>query len=157
MICCSSRLRTSTTASISDGLQSVASSTARSAMATRLRSANWIGSIQKTRITKLYSFAGLKRVDETVGIPGDLMAIAGVEGITIGETLTSAENPKPMPIIQIDEPTIAMTFTINSSPFSGREGQLRYFAQSARPPGQGTADERFDQSRGGRQVRMRSR
>ena len=79
-------------------------------------------SIQKTRITKMYSFAGLKRVDETVGIPGDLMAIAGVEGITIGETLTSVENPKPMPIIQIDEPTIAMTFTINSSPFSGREG-----------------------------------
>ena len=70
----------------------------------------------------MYSFAGLKRVDETVGIPGDLMAIAGVEGITIGETLTSVENPKPMPIIQIDEPTIAMTFTINSSPFSGREG-----------------------------------
>jgi GTP-binding protein len=80
------------------------------------------GSIQKTRITKMYSFAGLKRVDEVVGIPGDLMAIAGVEGITIGETLTSVDNPKPLPIIQIDEPTIAMTFTINSSPFSGREG-----------------------------------
>lgn len=81
------------------------------------------GSVQKVRITKLYSFAGLKRVDETVGIPGDLMAIAGVEGITIGETVTSAESPRPMPIIQIDEPTIAMTFTINSSPFAGREGQ----------------------------------
>ena len=80
------------------------------------------GSTHKTRITKMYSFAGLKRVDESAGIPGDLMAIAGVEGITIGETLTSVENPKPMPIIQIDEPTIAMTFTINSSPFSGREG-----------------------------------
>ena len=82
------------------------------------------GSIQKTRITKLYSFAGLKRVDETTGIPGDLLAIAGVEGITIGETVTSAETPKPLPIIQIDEPTIAMTFTINNSPFAGREGQF---------------------------------
>ena len=82
------------------------------------------GSIQKTRITKLYSFDGLKRVDETVGVPGDLMAIAGVEGITIGETITSAEHPKPLPIIQIDEPTIAMTFTINTSPFAGREGQF---------------------------------
>jgi GTP-binding protein len=82
------------------------------------------GSIQKTRITKLYSFAGLKRVDETIGIPGDLMAIAGVEGITIGETVTSAESPKPLPIIQIDEPTIAMRFTINNSPFVGREGQF---------------------------------
>jgi GTP-binding protein len=80
------------------------------------------GSIQKTRITKLYSFEGLKRVDETIGRPGDVLAIAGVEGITIGETITSAETPMPLPRIQIDEPTIAMTFTINNSPFAGREG-----------------------------------
>src|SRR5215468_1479884 len=81
------------------------------------------GSIQNTKITKLYSFEGLKRVDETIGQPGDILAIAGVEGITIGETVTSAETPKPLPRIQIDEPTIAMTFTINTSPFSGKEGQ----------------------------------
>ena len=81
------------------------------------------GSLHKTRITKLYSFEGLKRVDETVGVPGDILAIAGVEGITIGETVTSAETPNPLPHIQIDEPTIAMTFTINNSPFAGREGQ----------------------------------
>ena len=80
------------------------------------------GSVQKTKITKLYSFEGLKRVDETVGCPGDILAIAGVEGITIGETVTGAEEPAPLPKIQIDEPTIAMTFTINTSPFSGREG-----------------------------------
>ncbi len=80
------------------------------------------GSIQKTRITKLYSFEGLKRVDETLGQPGDLLAIAGVEGITIGETVTSAETPMPLEKVRIDEPTIAMTFTINTSPFSGREG-----------------------------------
>jgi len=80
------------------------------------------GSLQKTRITKLYSFEGLKRVDETVGHPGELLAIAGVEGITIGETVTSAETPEPLANIQIDEPTIAMTFTINTSPFAGREG-----------------------------------
>jgi GTP-binding protein len=80
------------------------------------------GSLQKTRITKLYSFEGLKRVDETDGHPGDLLAIAGVEGITIGETVTSAESPAPLPHIQIDEPTIAMTFTVNTSPFAGREG-----------------------------------
>ena len=80
------------------------------------------GSQHSTRITKLYSFEGLKRVDETVGRPGDLLAIAGVEGITIGETVTSAENPRPLPLVQIDEPTIAMTFTINTSPFGGREG-----------------------------------
>jgi len=80
------------------------------------------GSIQKTRITKMFSFEGLKRVDETIARPGDILAVAGVEGITIGETITSAETPMPMPKIQIDEPTIAMTFTINTSPFVGREG-----------------------------------
>ncbi|HTX37134.1 MAG TPA: translational GTPase TypA [Bryobacteraceae bacterium] len=81
------------------------------------------GSMHTTRITKLYSFEGLKRVDETTGVPGDILAIAGVEGITIGETVTSAETPDPLPPIHIDEPTIAMAFTINTSPFSGREGQ----------------------------------
>ena len=81
------------------------------------------GSLETTRITKLYSFEGLKRVDETVGRPGDILAIAGVEGITIGETITSAESPAPLPPIHIDEPTIAMAFTINTSPFAGREGQ----------------------------------
>ena len=81
------------------------------------------GTFQNTRITKLYSFEGLKRVDETLGRPGDILAIAGVEGITIGDTVTSVETPKPLPRIQIDEPTISMVFTINTSPFSGREGQ----------------------------------
>ncbi len=82
------------------------------------------GSFHKTRITKMYSFEGLKRVDETLGKPGDVLAIAGVEGITIGDTVTSAETPKPLPRIQIDEPTIAMTFVVNNSPFAGREGQF---------------------------------
>jgi len=81
------------------------------------------GSLETTKITKLYSFEGLKRVDEAAGCPGDIMAIAGVEGITIGETLTSVETPKPLAYISIDEPTIAMAFTINTSPFAGREGQ----------------------------------
>jgi GTP-binding protein len=81
------------------------------------------GVFQTTRITKLYSFEGLKRVDETIGRPGDILAIAGVEGITIGETVTSVDEPKPLPHIHIDEPTISMAFTINNSPFAGREGQ----------------------------------
>jgi GTP-binding protein len=81
------------------------------------------GTLQKTRITKLYSFKGLDRVDETTGCPGDILAIAGVEGITIGETVTHPETPEPLPHIQIDEPTIAMVFTVNTSPFAGREGQ----------------------------------
>ncbi len=80
------------------------------------------GSLQQTRITKLYSFEGLSRVEETLGRPGDILAIAGVEGITIGETLTHPDTPAPLPNIPIDEPTIAMTFTVNTSPFGGREG-----------------------------------
>ena len=80
------------------------------------------GSIQKARITKMYSFEGLKRVEETIARPGDVLAIAGVEGITIGETVSDAEDPKPLRSVQIDEPTIAMTFAVNTSPFSGRDG-----------------------------------
>jgi GTP-binding protein len=80
------------------------------------------GSIQRTRITKLYSFEGLKRVEETVAPPGAVLAIAGVEGIGIGETITHPETPAPLPHIPIDEPTISMTFTVNTSPFAGREG-----------------------------------
>src|SRR6201997_538993 len=80
------------------------------------------GSFQRTKITKLFSFSGLKRVDITSTDLGDIVAVAGVEGITSGETIINAENPAPLPPIVIDEPTIAMMFTINTSPFSGREG-----------------------------------
>jgi GTP-binding protein len=80
------------------------------------------GSLQKTRITKLFSFSGLKRTDITETELGDIVAIAGVEGITIGETITNSETPAPLPHIVIDEPTIAMQFTVNTSPFAGREG-----------------------------------
>src|SRR5882757_5789522 len=79
-------------------------------------------SVQKTKITKLFSFSGLKRTDITETELGDIVAVAGVEGITIGETITGAENPAPLPHITIDEPTIAMQFTVNTSPFAGREG-----------------------------------
>ena len=81
------------------------------------------GTFQKTKITKLFSFAGLKRLDITETQLGDIVAVAGVEGITIGETITNVENPAPLPPISIDEPTIAMQFTVNTSPFAGREGQ----------------------------------
>ncbi len=80
------------------------------------------GTLHKTKITKLFSFSGLKRVDITETTLGDIIAVAGVEGITIGETITDAENPSPLPHITIDEPTIAMLFTVNTSPFAGREG-----------------------------------
>ena len=79
-------------------------------------------SLQKTKITKLFSFSGLKRIDINQTELGDIVAVAGVEGITIGETITSGEDPVPLPPITIDEPTIAMQFTVNTSPFAGREG-----------------------------------
>ncbi len=80
------------------------------------------GSLQKWKITKLFSFSGLKRVDIEQTEMGDIVAIAGVEGIGIGETITTLENPAPLPHIVIDEPTIAIQFSVNTSPFSGREG-----------------------------------
>jgi GTP-binding protein len=81
------------------------------------------GSFEKTKITKLFSFSGLKRTDITETELGDIVAVAGVEGITIGETITDVANPAPLPPIAIDEPTIAMLFTVNTSPFAGKEGQ----------------------------------
>src|SRR5438876_11338872 len=80
------------------------------------------GSFQKTKITKLFSFSGLKRTDITETTLGDIIAVAGVEGITIGETITDAENPAPLAPITIDEPTVAMQFTVNTSPFAGPDG-----------------------------------
>src|SRR6202011_1198974 len=82
------------------------------------------GSLMKTKITKLFTFNGLKREAIEQTALGDIVAIAGVEGITIGETITSLENPAPLPLIVIDEPTIAIQFSVNNSPFAGREGQF---------------------------------
>jgi len=80
-------------------------------------------SLQTTRITKLFTFRGLERDEAETVSAGDIVAIAGVEGIQIGETLTNAENPAPLEPLLIDEPTLAMIFTVNSSPLSGRDGQ----------------------------------
>ena len=80
------------------------------------------GTQQKTRITKLYGFEGLERTDIDGAEAGEIVAIAGVEGITIGETVTSVETPRALVHVPVDEPTISMLFTVNTSPFSGREG-----------------------------------
>ena len=82
------------------------------------------GSLQNVKITKLFSFDGLKRVDIDETTLGDIVAIAGVPGITIGESFTSIDNPQPLPLITIDEPTIAINFSVNNSPFAGREGKF---------------------------------
>jgi GTP-binding protein len=80
------------------------------------------GKIQPTKITKLFTFRGLERDEAEKANAGDIVAIAGVEGIQIGETLTSLEAPEPLEPLVIDEPTLAMIFTVNTSPLSGREG-----------------------------------
>ncbi|HEX8851842.1 MAG TPA: GTP-binding protein, partial [Pyrinomonadaceae bacterium] len=81
-------------------------------------------SVERTRVKELYVFEGLKREKvERAGV-GDIVALAGVEGIEIGETLTSAEDPRPLPVIAVDEPTISMIFSVNNSPFAGTEGRF---------------------------------
>jgi GTP-binding protein len=82
------------------------------------------GKIQPTKITKLFTFRGLERDEAEVVKAGDIVAIAGVEGIQIGETITDLANPAPLEPLTIDEPTLTMVFTINTSPFAGREGQF---------------------------------
>jgi GTP-binding protein len=81
-------------------------------------------SLEKVKITKLFTFSGLKRVDTDQTELGDIIAVAGIPGITIGESFVSVEDPKPLPLIVIDEPTIAMQMSVNNSPMAGREGQF---------------------------------
>jgi len=82
------------------------------------------GSIEKTRITKLFTFEGLKQQPVEEAAAGEIIALAGIEGIYIGETIADAEEPIPLPTIQVDEPTISMIFHSNTSPLSGREGKF---------------------------------
>ncbi|HEY9502780.1 MAG TPA: translational GTPase TypA [Pyrinomonadaceae bacterium] len=80
-------------------------------------------SIQKTRVSQLYVFEGLKREAVERAGYGEIVALAGIENIHIGDTITSLESPQQLPVIAVDEPTIAMIFSVNNSPFAGREGK----------------------------------
>jgi len=82
------------------------------------------GNTVKTKITSLYTFQGLEKLDAKEVSAGDIVALAGIEGINIGDTITDAERPAPLPRIKVDEPTISMVFAVNTSPLSGREGKL---------------------------------
>ncbi len=82
------------------------------------------GSTQKTKVKELYVFEGMKREPvEKAGV-GEIVALAGFDDINIGETITMVDNPKPLPVINVDEPTIAMIFGVNNSPFSGIDGKF---------------------------------
>lgn len=78
--------------------------------------------IEKTKVTKLYAFEGLDRVAIDRAEAGEIIALAGIDDIYIGETISSADDPQPLPRITVDEPTISMLFSVNTSPFSGRDG-----------------------------------
>jgi GTP-binding protein len=80
------------------------------------------GSIQRVKITELLMTHALERVPAETAGPGDIIAIAGIEDITIGETLADPEDPRPLPVITIDEPSISMTIGINTSPLAGQSG-----------------------------------
>jgi GTP-binding protein len=82
------------------------------------------GSRIPCKIVQLYSWQGLKRVEIDAAQAGDVVAVAGIEEIEIGETISDRETPKPLPAIRVDEPTITMVFGVNTGPWSGREGQF---------------------------------
>ena len=82
------------------------------------------GRLETTKVTKLFVFDGLERMDADVAACGEIVALAGFDGIQIGETVTSATDPKPLPPLHIDEPTISMVFSVNTSPFAGKEGRF---------------------------------
>ena len=81
------------------------------------------GTVQQTRVTKLFAFDGLKRIEIAQAQAGDIICLAGIEGITIGETIADPLNPTAIPHIAVDEPTVSMIFGVNTSPMSGRDGQ----------------------------------
>ncbi|MBX3293923.1 MAG: translational GTPase TypA [Acidobacteria bacterium] len=82
------------------------------------------GSLVKTRVKELFVFEGLERVTVDNAGVGEIVALAGFDDVEIGETITSADNPKPLPVIAVDEPTISMIFGVNTSPFAGTEGKF---------------------------------
>ena len=81
------------------------------------------GSVERTRVTKLYVFNGLERMEVAQAAAGDVICLAGIDDITIGETITSPDDPRPIPPMHVDEPTVSMVFGVNTSPMSGRDGQ----------------------------------
>lgn len=82
------------------------------------------GNVKQFRVTKIFGFLGLKRVEITEAKAGDIIAVAGMEDINVGETVCPVEHQEALPPLRIDEPTLKMTFLVNNSPFAGREGKF---------------------------------
>ena len=94
-----------------------------------LKTGDWVcmtnssGELIKTKVTFLYGFQGLERIELKEASAGDIIALAGIDGINIGDTITDIEDITPLPRIAVDEPTISMIFSVNTSPFAGQEGK----------------------------------
>ncbi len=82
------------------------------------------GNIQNLKVTKIYTYTGLKRTEIPEAHAGDIIAVVGIPDINIGETIAAVENPEAIPFIDIDEPTLTMTFSVNNGPFAGKEGEF---------------------------------
>ena len=78
----------------------------------------------KSKVVSLYTFEGMNKVPVTEATIGDIVCLSGIEGITIGQTICAVNNPEPLPFVKISEPTVEMTFSVNDSPFAGREGKF---------------------------------
>ncbi|MBI3194154.1 MAG: translational GTPase TypA [Ignavibacteriae bacterium] len=81
------------------------------------------GVVDDARVTKIYTFEGLKRIEAQEAHAGDVIALAGMEDVDIGETIADAADPTPLPFVTIEEPTLSMNFIVNNSPFAGMEGK----------------------------------
>ena len=77
----------------------------------------------KSRVTNLYVYEGLERTEVQEALPGEIVALAGFQEVHIGETVTDPDDPRPLPPVTVDEPTVSMVFTVNNSPFAGTEGK----------------------------------
>ncbi|KNZ68699.1 GTP-binding protein TypA [Thermincola ferriacetica] len=82
------------------------------------------GTVEKGKVAKLFIYSGLKRIEVTRAEAGDIIAVAGLTEVNIGETLADANHPEQLPVITVDEPTLTMTFMVNNSPFAGQDGEF---------------------------------
>ena len=118
---CSSPISTRATTSVAS--RSAAFSTGASKIGDPVAVCKLDSAVHETKVTKLYAFEGLKRVDITEAAAGDIVCLAGIEDITIGETIADVEHRIAIPPTAIDEPTVSMIFGVNTSPMAGRDGQ----------------------------------
>ena len=91
------------------------------------------GTIKKSKVKELYVFEGMGKKKVTEVIAGDICAVVGIEDFNIGDTIADVENPEALPVISVDEPTMSMLFSINNSPFFGKDGKFVTITSSSRP------------------------